>query len=230
MLADRVQQGLRRVAYFVAPTAVVYVALGEPLVGSLFERGEFNRSDTRLVWLVLAAYALGLLATTGSRLLQNSLYALDDPRTPARIALVRVLVSSTVALCVMFPFDQLVVVGTAIRLEGDAEGLSGLPHLGAVGIALGSAVGAWIEVLLLRMALRWRIGDVDLGGGSLGVLVTAALVGAALGRVLDLLLGDLPTMLLAVVTIGAAGIAYLAITAVLGFPLRAMLGAGARRR
>ena len=139
------------------------------------------------------------------------------------------LVSSTVALCVMFPFDQLVVVGTAIRLEGDVD-LSGLPHLGAVGIALGSAVGAWTEVLLLRMALRWRIGDIDLGGGSLGVLVTAALVGAALGRVLDLVLGDLPTVLLDVVTICAAGVTYLALTAALGFPLRAMLGAGARRR
>lgn len=229
LLAERIEQGLRRVAFFVAPTAVVYVALGESLVGALYQRGEFGRSDTRLVWLVLAAYALGLLATTGSRLLQNSLYALDDPRTPARIALVRVLVSSGVALAVMFPFDHLVLVGTAIRVEGDVADPAGLLHLGAVGIALGSAVGAWLEVLLLRTALRWRIGDIDLGGGSLGVLVTAALVAAALGRVLDLLLSDLPVLLLAAVTIGAAGLAYLAMTAALGFPLRSMFGAGARR-
>jgi putative peptidoglycan lipid II flippase len=227
-LAGRVERGLRRVAYFVAPTAAVYIVLGEPVVRTLFERGEFDQSESRQVWLVLAAYSLGLLASTGSRLLQSSLYALDDPRTPARIALVRVVVSSAVALAVMFPLDQLVVVGTAIQAEGGVAGAAGLPHIGAVGIALGSAVGAWVEVLLLRMALRWRIGTVDLGGGSLAAVVTAALAGAAVGRVVDLVLGDLPAPLLAVATVGAAGAAYLGITTVLGLPWRAMVGAGAR--
>lgn len=231
-LAGRVEAGLRRVAYFVAPTAVIYVALGESLVGTLFQRGQFGPSDTRLVWFVLSAYALGLLASTGSRLLQNSLYALDDPRTPARIALVRVLTSAVVALSVMFFFDRLVLVGTAVRFEGDVTGSAGLLHLGAVGIALGSAVGAWVEVLLLRMALRWRIGPVDLGGGALGTLVTVALAGAALGRLVGLVLPDLPPVLVAAATIGVAGITYLGLTTVLGMPLRAMLGAGGgpRRR
>jgi putative peptidoglycan lipid II flippase len=223
-LAGRVEDGLRRVAYFVAPTAVIYVALGEPLVAALFERGRFGPSDTRLVWLVLAAYALGLLASTGSRLLQNSLYALDDPRTPARIALVRVVTSTLVALSVMFPFDQLVLVGTSIQLETDATDSAAFLHLGAVGIALGSAVGAWVEVGLLRLALRWRIGTVDLGGGSLGQVVTAALAGAAVGRIVDLFAGGLPTILEAAASIGAAGIVYLAFTSALGLPLRTMLG------
>lgn len=225
-LAGRLERGLRRIAYFVAPTAVLYIALGEPLVAALFERGEFGPSDTRLVWLVLAAYSLGLLASTGSRLLQNSLYALDDPRTPARIALVRVVTSSLVALSVMFLFDELVLVGTSIQLETAATATDEFLHLGAVGIALGSAVGAWLEVLLLRLALRWRIGAVDLGGGSLGTLVTAALAGAAVGRVVDLFVGGLPTILAAVAALGTAGVVYLAITTALGFPLRTMLGAG----
>ncbi len=223
-LAGRVEGGLRRVAFFVAPTAVIYVALGEPLVAALFERGEFNASDTRLVWLVLAAYALGLLASTGSRLLQNSLYALDDPRTPARIALVRVLTSTVIALSVMFLFDRVVLVGTSIQLETAATESAAFLHLGAVGIALGSAVGAWVEVVLLRAALRWRIGPVGLGGGSLGAVVTAALAGAAVGRVVDLFVGDLPAVLAAGASIGVAGAVYLAFTSVLGLPLRSMLG------
>jgi putative peptidoglycan lipid II flippase len=223
-LAGRVEGGLRRVAYFVAPTAVIYIALGEPLVKALFERGEFNASDSRLVWLVLAAYALGLLASTGSRLLQNSLYALDDPRTPARIALVRVVTSSLVALSVMFLFDQVVLVGTSIQLETDATASAAFLHLGAVGIALGSAVGAWVELALLRLALRWRIGSVTLGGGALGTVLTAALGGAAVGRLVDLVVGDLPAILAAAASIGTAGLVYLAFTQVRGLPLRAMLG------
>lgn len=223
-LAGRVEGGLRRVAFFVAPTAVIYVALGEPLVAALFQRGEFNASDTRLVWLVLAAYALGLLATTASRLLQNSLYALDDPRTPARIAVVRVVFSSVVALSVMFLFDRIVLVGTSIQMETEATSAPTFLHLGAVGIALGSAAGAWVEVALLRKALHWRIGPVGLGGGSLGALVTAALAGAAVGRIVDLFVDGLPAILSAGASIGVAGLVYLAFTSVLGLPLRSMLG------
>jgi len=226
-LAGRVGHGLRRVAYFVAPTSIVFIALGEPVVSTLFERGEFGPSDTRLVWFVLAAYSFGLIASTGSRLLQNSLYALDDTRTPARIALVRVVASTSIAAAVMFPFDRLVLVGTAVRPAGEAPG-DDLLHLGAVGIAIGATVGAWVEASLLRLALRWRIGPVDLGGGSLAVLLTAALAGGAVGRLLDLVLGGLPTPLVAVATVGAAGATYLGITSALGLPLRSMLGAGPR--
>jgi len=222
-LAGRVEIGLQRVAYFVAPTAVIYIALGEPLVAALFERGQFGPSDTRLVWLVLAAYALGLLASTASRLLQNSLYALDDPRTPARIALVRVVTSTLVALSVMFVFDSFVLVGTSIQAETAATASGDLLHLGAVGIALGSAVGAWVELGLLRRALAWRIGTVALGGGSLPMLLTAALAGAAVGRLVDLVVGGLPTILAAAAAIGAAGAVYLGFTGMLGMPLRPML-------
>ena len=223
-LARRVESGLRRVAYFVAPTAVIYIALGEPLVAALYQRGEFNVSDTRLVWLVLAAYSLGLLATTASRLLQNSLYALDDPRTPARIALVRVVTSTIAALSVMFFLDQVVLVGTSIQIETELTASDRFLHLGAVGIALGSAVGAWVELTLLRLALRWRIGPVDLGGGALGTVVTAALAGAAVGRIVDLAVGGLPAILAAGASIGVAGVVYLGFTTAAGLPLRSMLG------
>lgn len=221
----RVEHGLARVAFFVAPTAVVYVALGELLVSALFERGRFGPSDSRLVWLSLCAYATGLLATTASRLLQNTLYALDDPRTPARIALVRVVVGTVVALSLMFWFDRLVLVGTSIRAEGGlADGAAAdLLHLGVVGIAIGSATAAWCEFLLLRAALAWRIGRVALGGGRLPVVVTAALAAAAAGRVVALVLGDPPALLLAVPVFGVTGAVYLAVTTAAGLPLREQL-------
>ena len=216
-LLGRVERGLARVAYFVVPTAVFYVVLGEALVGALFERSRFGPSETRLVWLTLAAYALGLLATTASRLLQNTLYALDDPRTPARIALVRVVVGAVVAVTLMFWLDDFVLVGTAIRSETDAT--ADLLHLGAVGIALGSAASAWCEFVLLRLALRWRIGTVTLGGGRLGAVLTFALVAAALGRLLGLVIGDPMPLIEGALSVGAAGAAYLLITRRAGMSL-----------
>jgi len=232
---SRLEHGLGRVAYFVAPTAVLYVALGELLVSALFERGRFGPSDSRLVWLSLSAYALGLLATTASRLLQNTLYALDDPRTPARIALVRVVVGTVVALSLMFWFDQLVLVGTSIRSAAGMEDADALRHLGVVGIAIGSATAAWVEFLLLRAALAWRIGRPTLGGGRLPVVLTAALLAAAAGRVVALVLGDPPAMVAAVPVFATAGAVYLAATTFAGLGLRAQLAgrpapSGARSR
>ncbi len=217
-LLDRVEHGLGRVAYFVAPTAVLYFALGETLVGALFERNAFGPSETRLVWLVLAAYSLGLLATTASRLLQNTLYALDDPRTPARIALVRVVVGSTVAVALMFWFDGFVLVGTSIQSE--TASTTELFHLGAVGIAVGSMCAAWTEFVLLRMALRWRIGTVSLGGGRLGAVLTAAIVAAAAGRVVALVISDPAPIVEFVPVFGVAGVVYLAATKSMGLTLR----------
>jgi putative peptidoglycan lipid II flippase len=221
----RVERGLVRVAYFVVPAAVFYIALGELLVSALFERNRFDPSDTRLVWLTLAAYALGLLATTASRLLQNTLYALDDPRTPARIALVRVVVGTLVAVLFMFWLDDFVLVGTAVEPESAVDA-DDLLHLGAVGIGLGSAAAAWTEFLLLRAALAWRVGRISLAGGRLTPVLVAALVATALGRLVALVIGDPPALAAAVPVFGVAGAAYLAVTTVLGLSLRDQLRGG----
>lgn len=216
----RVEHGLGRVAYFVAPTMVVYVALGELLVAAVFERGQFEPSDTRLVWLALSAYALGLIATTASRLLQNTLYALDDPRTPARIALVRVAVGTAVAVSLMFWLDGFVLVGTSIRVETAATAGAPFLHLGIVGIVTGSAVAAWCEFLLLRTALAWRVGRIALGGGRLPTLLTVAVVAAAAGRVVALVIGDPPALVAAIPVFAVVAAVYLGGTSLLGFSVR----------
>lgn len=216
----RVERSLVRVAYFVVPTAVLYVAVGEVVVGALFERVRIGPGETRLIWLALSAYALGLVATTASRLLQNTLYSLDDPRTPARIALVRVLVGTAVALPLMFWFDRFVLVGTSIRSETAATAGDDFLHLGVVGIALGSAAAAWTEFFLLRKALSWRVGYIALGGGRLPVLATIALVSAAAGRIVSLAIGDPDPLIEFVPVLGTAGLVYLVLTTQVGLRLR----------
>lgn len=225
VLLARVERGLSRVAYFVVPTAILYIALGETLVGALFERGRFGPSESRLVWLTLAAYALGLVATTSSRLLQNTLYALDDARTPARLAIVRVVVGTAVAVSLMFWLDGFALVGTSIQRDVDADGLL---HLGIIGIALGSAAAAWTEFLLLRMALAWRVGRVSIGGSNLSVVATAAILAAAAGRVTALVVGDPTPLLAAIPVFGVAGVTYLVVTQRLGVSVRDQLGVADR--
>lgn len=221
----RVEAALGRVAFFVVPTAVFYILIGERLVAALFEWNRFDASDTRLVWLVLAAYALGLIATTASRLLQNTLYSLDDPRTPARVALVRVLTSTAVALSLMFILDEFVLVGTSIEGETAATSSAEFLHLGGVGIALGSAAGAWCEFLLLRKAVSWRIGKIAIGGGRIPKLGALAIGAGAVGLVIALVLPDLPDVAAAIPILGIPGLIYLGVCYRLGMDVRKELGA-----
>jgi putative peptidoglycan lipid II flippase len=88
-----VSAGLRQMAVFVVPSVVGYLVLGDVIVGAMYERGDFVRADTLLVYLILAAYSIGLLASTATRLYSSAFFALHDTKTPAKIAMARVLVS-----------------------------------------------------------------------------------------------------------------------------------------
>jgi putative peptidoglycan lipid II flippase len=147
----RLRAGFREMTFLTVPTALGFLVLGAPIVAAVYERGAFGSGDTVLVWLVLAAYALGLLPSAASRLLQNAYYAVRDTRTPAKIAAVRLVVIVAVGGGLMLPLDR----QTVADLRG-VEG--GALALGAVGLAIGSAVAAWFELVLLVRFLSARLG------------------------------------------------------------------------
>ena len=104
-LARRARLGVRRVVFWMALAAAVYLVAGDLVVGVLFEGGEFTSADTVVVWCAIGAYAVGLPAVGMSRVLQNASYALGDVAGPARIAVVRVAVAVGVGTLLMFPLD-----------------------------------------------------------------------------------------------------------------------------
>lgn len=189
-----VERGMTRIATFVVPTSVTYIVLGPAVVALLFGGGAFGDQETRQVAVVLGAYALGLLATTQSRLLQSALYALDDTRTPARIAALRVLVATTVGVALMLVLDAyradtggLVRVAEPGVLDPAARAVTGSLHrLGAAGLALGASLGAWVEWSLLRRAVARTTGGgpARIGAGRALAASLGILAGAPIGAVL----------------------------------------------
>ena len=89
-LRARLGAGLRQIAFFVVPSAMAFLALGDVVTGALYQTGAFTREMTVYVWGILAGSAVGLLASTMGRLYASTYYALHDTRTPLRFALVRV--------------------------------------------------------------------------------------------------------------------------------------------
>jgi putative peptidoglycan lipid II flippase len=183
------------------------------------------------VWIILAVHALGLLATTGSRLLQSVLYGLGRPRTPARIAMVRVAVSLALGLVLMFQFDRLVIGPDGLEQVGDLPAFAPLPeqfrdpagaqgqhHLGAVGLAVAAATASLIEYQMLRHAVRPHIADVTMVGGRLRLtLAAAAISGVAALAVRPIAVGLAP-IVAGLVVVAVVGAVYLVAAWRLGVP------------
>ncbi|MCW5802904.1 MAG: murein biosynthesis integral membrane protein MurJ [Deltaproteobacteria bacterium] len=171
----RLDGALRRVTFFVVPSAIAFVAIGGPIVALLFQSGRFTDEDVRIVWIILAGSALGLVASTQGRVLASAFYALEQPRIPLYAALVRFTLAAALGIALVFP----------IR---DAAGYS--VAWAAFALTAASSAGAWVELLILRAALARRIGGVPMPVGlTLVALAAAAAAGAAgwgAGRVLDL--------------------------------------------
>jgi putative peptidoglycan lipid II flippase len=203
-LFARIRRSLRQMAFLNVPTFLGYLLFGYLLVGALFQVGRFGVAETWVVYLTLFGYSLGLLASTSSRLLQNSFYAIGDTRAPARIATFRVLLSAALGFLLMRWLDTVPVAAVA------GESVAGAPQrLGAVGLALASGAGAWLELLWLRVSLERRFPGFQLPWRETLRMLGVALLAAAPAALLWWLLPPLPVAAQAALVVGLYAAGYL---------------------
>ena len=203
-LRARVDTGLRRIAYFVVPSAVAFVLLGNVVVDALLRSGRFGATEMRFTWGILAGSAVGLLATTLARLYSSTFYAFNDTKTPFRYALLRIAIS--------------LGLGATFALVG--PGLLGIDRRwGAAGLTLASSIAGWIELALLHRGIDARLeGRTGLPVPHAAKLWGAAVAAALLAIGVELLTGGLHRWIVALLVLGAYGTAYLALTTALGVP------------
>ena len=134
-LRPRLNTGLRRIAFFVVPSAMAFMALGDVVTAALFQNGQFTAADSHKVWGILAGSGVGLLASTMGRLYASAFYALRDTRTPLRFTIVRVILTTVLGWLAAFPLK-----------------------LGVAGLTASAGLAGWVEFVLLRRALNRRIG------------------------------------------------------------------------
>ncbi len=178
-LRSKLETGLARVAFLVVPTVVAFLLLGDLLIAALFQSGKFTPADSQFVAYVLAGSTVGLLAACLGRLYASTFYALGDPKTPFRVAVVRVALTAALGVLFAFPLRPLFV--SALRAAGlpIPAVAGGALALGAVGLTASAGIAAWIEFLLLRQRLGARIGRVALSGSLQLRLWGAALLAGA---------------------------------------------------
>lgn len=229
-IVTRLDAGLGRVAFFVLPTAVAFVVAGNLVVTLLFQGRSFSPDASIQVGAILSVYALGMVASTGSRLLQSVLYGSGDARTPAIYATIRVVLAAIVGIAVMLPLDAVQAgvdgfsvadeIGWSIASVEDRRAAENLLRLGGAGIAVGAVVGAWAEFTLLRLRVRVLYGRVRPLGPHGSTLLTSAVGAAAVGLIARWVVGttDVPARIDGLLVLAAIGTTYLLLTRAQGVP------------
>ncbi|UTW55519.1 murein biosynthesis integral membrane protein MurJ [Kordiimonas sp. SCSIO 12610] len=111
------------------PAAVAFVSIAEPLITTLFERGNFDAVATKASSAALVAYACGLPAYIIGKILIPGYFARGNTKTPVKIAAIALLVNTSLNIAFIGPF-------------------------GHVGLAAATAIAAWVNILLLYLGLR----------------------------------------------------------------------------
>ncbi len=195
-----------------APFVVASLIIPDLTMRALFARGAFTAGDAAEAAATLQAYAVGLIAFVVLRGFIAPFHARSDTTTPMIASLSAVAVNVTLKFALMGSLAQ-------------------------VGLALATAVGAWVNLGLLIVFARRRglpLGDALLAGRLLRLFACALILAGTLWAALPVagaIASRLPeareevTLLLVV---GAGGLAYAA--AVLLLLGRGILGPLLRRR
>jgi putative peptidoglycan lipid II flippase len=199
----RLLAGLRQIAFFVVPSAMAFVALGDVIAAALFQTGRYTHDDAVFVWAIVAGSAVGLLASTLGRLYSSTFYALRDTATPLRYAVLRV--ALTIGLGYVSAFKLPPLLGLDLKW-------------GTAGLTASAGVAGWIEFLLLRRGIAARLGPTGIAASTLARLWGSAVAAAAIAWSAKLVVGTTHPLVTAAAVLIPYGVTYLAMTLLLGVP------------
>lgn len=198
-LRQRLLNGLHKISYFVIPSAVAFVVLGNVIVATIYRSGHFTADDVNFVWSVLAGSGVGLLASTSGRLYASAFYSLRDTRTPLRFAMLRVALTVGLGYFCALPLPRMLHISS---------------RWGVAGLTFSAGLAGWVEFALLRRALHARIGAVPAEPSRASKLWSAAIVAALLSFGLERILPIHRALIAGPIVLAIYGMLYLLATTI----------------
>jgi putative peptidoglycan lipid II flippase len=165
-LKDTFSFAMRLVFFITVPAMVGLIILREPIVALLFKRGVFDARATRLTAYALLYYAIGLWAFSAVRIVVSTFYSLQDTRTPVRAAVIAVCANILLGIILMVPMNH-------------------------GGLALATSLASMVNLLLLVLALKVKLGTLNLGDMTRSAgktVICSAAMGMVVWGVADLLI------------------------------------------
>lgn len=94
------------VFFITLPSMAGLLILGKPIIQILFQRGAFDVHSSVMTAYALFYYTLGLWAFSGVRIMVSAFYALQDTKTPVKVAVIALVVNLTLSLALMGPLKH----------------------------------------------------------------------------------------------------------------------------
>jgi putative peptidoglycan lipid II flippase len=142
---DRLSGAMRSVLFLAFPASIGLMALGVPVVGALFERGEWTAISTQATAWALIFFALGIAGHSLLEVLSRAFYALADTWTPVKVGVAAMI--ANIVFSLIF-----------IQFIGDENSLRHGPF---AGLALANSLTTLLESVILWRLLNRRIGGVN---------------------------------------------------------------------
>jgi len=142
---------------FSVPFVAAFLSVPDVIMRAMFARGAFTKADAAAAGATLAAYAIALVPFVLIRSAVATFYARKDTATPVKAALTGIAVNVMLKLLLMGSLAQ-------------------------VGLALATAAGAWVNLLLV-IGFAVRAGYLEFDRGFVRSLVKFFVVGMALATV-----------------------------------------------
>jgi len=101
----RVRQGLILTALTMLPLTAIFMALANPIVKIIYERGVFRAGDSAIVAPVLFAYGVGMFLYLGRDVLVRVFYALGDGQTPFKISIINIFINAILDYLLVKKFE-----------------------------------------------------------------------------------------------------------------------------
>lgn len=190
-LKETVTQGLRATWLLILPSAVGLLALGQPAVAFLFQRGAFDEGSTALVYTLMAILSLRLIGDASQDILSLTFYARHNTITPMWLNLGWMVLNVMLSLLLVGPF-------------------------GILGLAWAASIASMVLALALYLLSRWVGESLDepvLASTLRRLLVACAGMGGAIFAIHQM---DLPTLPFLALAIGGGGVTFLGIYLLLG--------------
>ncbi|MDO9352282.1 MAG: murein biosynthesis integral membrane protein MurJ, partial [Solirubrobacteraceae bacterium] len=175
--------GMRQILVLLIPAAAVTIALAAPIIRLIYEGGKFTPESTALTTDALWVFSLTLPLNGLNLLLTRTFFALKEPWTTTKIAVISLVVNVIVSVALWKPLGvggivagtvvaNIAVVGAQLHvLRGRLGGSLGLGRTVATGARVLAAAGVLtLVVLAVDAAVRGVI-----GGSSIGLIISLAL-------------------------------------------------------
>jgi putative peptidoglycan lipid II flippase len=177
--------GMRQILLLLTPAAAAILVLSEPMVRLVFERGEFDASQTDLVAEALFWFAFSLPFNGLFLLLTRTFFSLQRPWVPTWIAALNLGVTALFSALFYDPFGVGgIVAATAIATAASVAAQAAILRRALGRLELGRLVWTSTRVVIASAALAgaaygvWSVLDDALGRGLGGQIVS---LGVALG-------------------------------------------------